>query len=178
MDATSLNLTGLDMNMRQHPLRYWIAVSLALTACATPTPQSFDVLNSGPQTSLRANSSQAAVITDQSEFTELFDRVAANKRPPDVPKIDFSKDIVIYVSRDPKPSAGYGLKVRSVTCAGSVMSVVLKEIDPQGIAGQAQVITQPYVVLATARCPKLAQVEISGADLASPRPIPVAPAKK
>ena len=151
---------------------------LNLSACAT-SPQPFEILNSGAQTALRANSSQAAVITNDAEFSELFERISANKLPrPDAPKLDFSKNIVIYVSRDPKPSAGYGLRVRSVTCSGGVMSVALKEIDPQGIAGQAQVITQPYVVLSTARCPKLAQVEISGADLASPRPIPVAPARQ
>lgn len=161
--------------MTPHRPFHLIWLSFLLSACATP-PQPFEILNSGPQTSLRANSSQVAVITDEAEFAELFDRISANKLPPpDAPKVDFTQNIVIYVSRDPKPSAGYGLKVRSVVCSGGVMSVALKEVDPQGIAGQAQVITQPYVVLTTARCPKLTQVEISGADLAALRPIPVAP---
>lgn len=148
---------------------------ILLSACATP-PQSFDVIHSGAQTGIVANASQANVVTDQFELDELFKQITAHRLPaPEAPKVEFAKNIVIYVARDPKPSGGYGLKVRSVKCDSGLMKVELQEINPQGSANQAQVITQPYVLLTTARCPKLSQVEVSGADFAAPRPMRVAP---
>jgi PrcB C-terminal len=152
-----------------------LLAGIGLVACATP-PQPFEVIHSGAQTGVRANSSQANVVTDKFELAELFKSVTSRQLPvPDLPTVDFSKDIAIYVSRDPKPSGGYGLKVRSVKCDGGVMKVDLQEVNPQGIANQAQVITQPYVLLTTARCQKMVQVEVSGADFAAPRPMKVAP---
>ena len=151
------------------------ALVAMMSACATP-PQPFEVIHGGSQTGIRANSSQTNVVTDRFELDELFKQITARQLPtPEVPKVDFAKDIVVYVSRDPKPSGGYGLKVRSVKCDSGVMKIDLQEINPQGNANQAQVITQPYVLFTTARCPKLAQVEVSGADFAAPRPIRVAP---
>ncbi len=151
-------------------------LSFVLSACAAPSPQSFDVIHSGTQTGIRANGSQANVVTDRFELEELFKQITSRQLPaPEVPKVDFAKDIVIYVARDPKPSGGYSLKVRSVKCDSGVMKVDLQEVNPQGNANQAQMITQPYVLLTTPRCPKLAQVEVSGADFAAPRPMRVAP---
>ena len=151
------------------------AMGMMLAACATP-PQSFEVIHSGTQSGIRANGSQANVVTDRFELEELFKQITSRQLPtPEVPKVDFAKDIVIYVARDPKPSGGYGLKVRSVKCDSGVMKVDLQEVNPQGNANQAQTITQPYVMMTTPRCPKLAQVEVSGADFAAPRPMRVAP---
>ncbi len=152
----------------------WAA--LALSACASPKPQPFEVIHAGTQSGIRANSSQANVVTDEFELSELFKSITSRQLPtPELPTVDFAKDIVIYVARDPKPSGGYGLKVRSVKCEGAVMKVDLQEVNPQGNANQAQVITQPYVLLTTARCPKMVQVEVSGADFAAPRPMRVTP---
>ncbi len=161
--------------MRHQSLQLcWLG--LALSACATPAPQLFEVIHSGPQTGIPANSSQANVVTDLFELEELFKQMTSRQLPaPDAPDVDFDKNVVIYIARDPKPSAGYGLKVRSVKCARGVMTVDLQEVNPQGSANQAQVITQPYVLLTTARCPKLIQVDVTGADFAAPRPIRVAP---
>ena len=151
------------------------AVGIFLSACATQ-PQPFEVINSGVQTGIRANSSQANVVTDRFELDELFKQITSRQPSvSDTPNVDFAKDIVVYVARDPKPSGGYGLKVRSVKCDRGVMKVDLQEVNPQGNANQAQVITQPYVLLTTARCAKLTQVEVSGADFAAPRPMRVAP---
>jgi PrcB C-terminal len=151
-------------------------IVMVLSACAVPAPQSFDVIHSGTQTGIRAGGSQANVVTDRFELEELFKQITSRQLPaPDLPKVDFAKDIVIYVARDPKPSGGYSLKVRSVKCDGGVMKVDLQEVNPQGNANQAQVITQPYVLLTTPRCAKLSQVEVSGADFAAPRPMRVAP---
>ena len=152
------------------------AVGIVLSACATQQPQPFEVIHSGMQTGIRASGSQANVVTDRFELDELFKQITTRQIPvPEAPNVDFATDIVIYVARDPKPSGGYGLKVRSVMCDGGVMKVDLQEINPQGSANQTQVITQPYVLLTTARCPKLNQVEVSGADFAAPRPMRVAP---
>ena len=151
------------------------AVGIVLTACATP-PHPFEVIYSGTQTGIRANASQATVVTDRFELDELFKQITSRQTAvSDAPNVDFAKDIVVYVARDPKPSGGYGLKVRSVKCDRGVMKVDLQEVNPQGTANQTQVITQPYVLLTTARCPKLTQVEVSGADFAAPRPMRVAP---
>jgi hypothetical protein len=153
-----------------------ITVGIVLTACATQQPQPFEVIHSGTQTGIRASGSQANVVTDRFELEELFKQITTRQIPtPEAPSVDFAKDIVIYVARDPKPSSGYGLKVRSVKCDRGVMKVDLQEVNPQGNANQAQVITQPYVLLTTPRCPKLTQVEVSGADFAAPRPMRVAP---
>ena len=152
------------------------AVGIVLSACATQQPQPFEVIHSGMQTGIRASGSQANVVTDRFELDELFKQITTRQIPvPEAPNVDFATDIVIYVARDPKPSGGYGLKVRSVKCDGGVMKVDLQEINPQGSANQTQVITQPYVLLTTPRCPKLTQVEVSGADFAAPRPMRVAP---
>ena len=161
--------------MRHRPLQLiWLGITLS--ACATPAPQPFEVIHSGPQTGIQAISSQSNVVTDRFELEGLFKQITSRQLPaPEAPDVDFDNDIVIYIARDPKPSAGYGLKVRSVKCARGVMTVDLQEVNPQGGANQAQMITQPYVLVTTARCPKLAQVEITGADFAAPRPIKVAP---
>jgi hypothetical protein len=161
--------------MRPRSLQF-VWLGLTLSACATPVPQPFEVIRSGPQTGIQANSSQSNVVTDRFELDELFKQITSRQLPaPDAPDVDFDKNVVIYIARDPKPSAGYGLKVRSVKCARGVMTVDLQEVNPQGGANQAQMITQPYVLVTTARCPKLMQVEITGADFAAPRPIKVAP---
>jgi PrcB C-terminal len=161
--------------MKYHSLQLtWIA--LALGACASPQPQPFEVIHGGPKTGVQAGASQANVVTDRFELDELFKQITSRQLPaPEAPAVDFAKDLVIYVARDPKPSAGYGLKVRSVKCSQGVMTVDMQEVNPQGNANQAQMITQPYVLVTTARCPKLTQVDITGADFAAPRPIRVAP---
>lgn len=163
------------MNFRVTPIAL-VCVSVILTACAGAQPQPFEILHGGVQTGIRANSSQANVVTDRFELNELFKQITARQLPaPEMPTVDFTKNIVIYVARDPKPSGGYGLKVRSIKCSSGLMSVDLQEVNPQGNANQEQAITQPYVLLATTRCPKLVQVEVSGADFAAPRPMKVAP---
>lgn len=161
--------------MRHHLVHLsWLGV--ALSACATPVPQPFEVIDSGPQTGIQANSSQAAVVTDGFELDELFKQLTSRQLPaPELPVVDFDKNVVIYVARDPKLTAGYALKVRSVKCARGVMTVDMQEVNPKGNANQAQMITQPYVLVTTARCPNLLQVDVTGADLAAPRPIRVAP---
>lgn len=152
------------------------SLGLALSACASPAPQSFEVLHSGPKTGIAANSSQANVVMDRLELEELFKQITAKHLPaPDMPEVDFDKNIAVYVARDPKPSGGYGLKVRSVKCSQGVMTIDLQEVNPQGNANQAQLITQPYVLFTTPRCPKLVQVDVTGADFAAPRPIRIAP---
>jgi PrcB C-terminal len=152
------------------------SLGLALSACASPIPQTFEVIHSGPKTGIAANSSQATVVADRFELDELFKQITTKHLPaPETPNVDFDKDLVVYVARDPKPSGGYGLKVRAVKCAQGVMTVDLQEINPQGNANQAQMITQPYVLFTTPRCPNLVQVDVTGADFAAPRPIRIAP---
>jgi PrcB C-terminal len=169
MSVSLVGFSEVSMSLKRYAA---VIVAVMASACAAPVPQRFDVLQSGPQAALRDQSSQIRVVTDQATFENFYQQLTARQasKPP-LRKIDFSRDLVVFIAGDVKPTLGYSLRVVNVQCEKETLKVVLDSSQPLSSMAQSQVVSQPYTMISTQRCPTAAVLEISGGDIITPRSI-------
>jgi len=88
------------------------------------------------------------VITNEEEWAELWRRVHTVRIPaPELPTVDFSKNMVLAVFMGQKPTSGYGVQITEVTRANGEIVVKVKETTPPKGAIVLQVLTQPFHIV-------------------------------
>ncbi len=149
--------------MRSFSYATAVCALCAIVALSSCMAQTFQVLRSGANSGLQSAAPQVQVVQDAASFERLFTRVMAATVPaPTPPAVDFTKDMVVYASLGEKPTAGYGVTIESIACVQATLKVKLAASAPKPGAMVAQVITNPYAIVATPRCPDLKSVEVSG----------------
>ena len=85
------------------------------------------------------------VIRNKDEWNNFWDRHVSNIIPkPDVPEIDFSKEMVIGVFTGQKSSGGYTVEIVNILKDERIIKVFYKEKAPLPEEIVTTVFTQPY----------------------------------
>lgn len=136
----------------------WTIVALALCAAMTgasaaPAPSGTRTLAQGQYS--KVEKPEKVVVRSQAELQKLWGKLKPGAGfsetgggPPALPKVDWSKEMVLAVFLGARPSAGYKVEVRSVAeKSGSLVARVV-ETKPPKDAITASVLTQPFHVVA------------------------------
>mgnify|MGYP001627120910 CR=1 FL=1 len=88
------------------------------------------------------------VITDPKEWSEIWKQIHRGKIPiPEVPAIDFNKNMVLAVFMGQKPTSGYAIQITEVAHSNGEVVAKLKETAPAKGAIVLQVLTQPFQIV-------------------------------
>ncbi len=88
------------------------------------------------------------VITDPKDWAELWKQVHRGKVPiPEVPTIDFNKNMVLAVFMGQKPTSGYAIQITEISRTNGEVVVKVKEVTPPKGAILLQVLTQPFHIV-------------------------------
>ena len=88
------------------------------------------------------------VITDPSEWAKLWQQVHRNKFPaPNLPPVDFSKNMVLAVFMGQKPTSGYAIQISEVSKLNGEVVAKVRETSPPKGSIVLQVITQPFHIV-------------------------------
>lgn len=110
------------------------------------------------------------VITDQSEWESFWSELNANVQPvPDLPEIDFSREMVIAVTLGMRSTTGYSVNITGVDEEEDSITVTYLEMQPPWDAIVGQALTQPYHVIKIQKSDK--PVEFSGLIFFKGRPV-------
>lgn len=137
------------------PLTTALAFVLVLVACSVPPMPDpllekfppFSVIDQGTHSGMTL--SKQLVITHAADWQELW-RIHSNKPQP---QIDFTTDMVIAVFLGERPTGGYQVAVQSLEKTGKHLLVKLHIDALAHGAITTMALTQPYVIIKTARSP-------------------------
>ena len=134
-----------------------VLVSLALLCACRSTSDSaeadggiaFQNLARGYQTGLPGLG--VRVVRTADDWRELWQKHAAPVIPaPDVPAVDFTRDMVLCVTIGSRPTYGYGVEiVRIAPVDDGRFRVEIAERTPAPSSITSQVVTQPYHMVVT-----------------------------
>lgn len=92
------------------------------------------------------------LVREDHEWEALWPRIAGRRfEPPPAPRVDFAQRTLILLALGERPSAGYGLEVRSLERRDVAIALRVAETRPLPDSMQAQVVTSPYLVLSLPR---------------------------
>jgi len=105
------------------------------------------------------DASRQATARTQAEWVKLWKSHSWDRK---VPKVDFTKDMVVGVFLGSRPTAGYDVEIVATRQQGDVLVVEYRETKPARDAMTAQILTAPYHLVAvpkSARDVKFEKVE-------------------
>lgn len=143
-----------------------------LISCSTSAMH--QVLDRGESSGIAEEERQVIVVGEVASFGALHRRVMSTLiPPPSAPAVDFAKRIVVFVSIGQRSSGGYGLEIKSVACAGTMIEITVDAPEPTGEL-RTMMITHPYVLLACDRCKGATHVRVDGGGFDKHPPVPIA----
>jgi hypothetical protein len=87
----------------------------------------------------------ATVARSAEEWEALWSRVRAGGLPtPAMPKVDFSREMVIAVFAGECPTGGYTITIEELAVWGNELQVLVRQAGPPAGAITTQVVTYPY----------------------------------
>ncbi|MBI4919240.1 protease complex subunit PrcB family protein [archaeon] len=111
------------------------------------------------------NWAQNYVITDEVSWNNLWRTTYSNTTPmPEMPKIDFSKEMVLAIYLGKKNTGGYSTFVEGVYEYDDRVLVSARETTPQQGRKLLMVLTAPYTIVKTERVNKEVNFDISELD--------------
>lgn len=128
---------------------FWLlwAVVFAVGACAASKVK-YSIIDQGVHSGKQSPSFQFEVVDREALFETLFAEIHSGRLPPpSPPKIDFEKSLVVFVSTEEKPSAGYRIVVDEVTRDDETLRLKIRVEAPPADRFQATVTTRPYVLI-------------------------------
>lgn len=85
------------------------------------------------------------LIINEKDFENIWNLINENITPkPEMPKIDFSKEVVVAVFQGEKPTGGYGVEIVKIIEDSAAVNVLVKEKSPGVFCAVPEVITSPY----------------------------------
>ncbi len=128
----------------------WLALVVLATAAQTGgravTVTSLVKLNA-PSGAL-AGSEQRA-LTDEASWLKLWGQLTANVSPsPAIPRVDYTRDIVILAAMGDKHSGGFKVEITGATEQGGKVVVEVTETSPGQKCMNAMMMTSPVVLAA------------------------------
>ncbi len=120
-----------------------LAITLAaalMQAQASPAPHT---LEKGDQSNVE--DARQVLVRTEAELRRLWQQHAPD-RP--VPKVDFSREMVVGVFMGSRPNAGFSTAIVSATAANGALMVRYSESRPTAGTVSAQILTFPYHLVA------------------------------
>ena len=115
----------------------WSTLWLAVILQAAPSPSSVETVARGES---GVEEARQAVARTAVEWAALW-REHAGSTP--LPKIDFSKRMVVAVFLGTRPSAGYAVEITGTRADGAGLVVLWTERRPESGMVAAQILTSP-----------------------------------
>lgn len=112
----------------------------SMTQTNAPAPRTLD---KGDQSNV--DSPKQVVVRTAAEWTALW-RQHSPDRP--MPRVDFSREMVVGMFMGSRPTAGYSLNIVSTIEANGVLHVRYRETMPSRDTITAQILTSPYHLVA------------------------------
>lgn len=101
-------------------------------------------LANGHNSALRGKTEE--VLRNAADWKKLWDKHSSNVFPqPALPKVDFSKEMVVAVSLGARSSGGYSVSITSIVDDGTNIVVTYKEAKPDPNGPSTAAITHPFV---------------------------------
>ena len=87
---------------------------------------------------------QRIVVRDQTQWREIWQQIWKRTSPvPDLPSIDFTREMVIVAADGSRPTGGYNILIeRASDSGGAGINVIIRSVSP-GRCGVTQGLTQP-----------------------------------
>jgi hypothetical protein len=149
-------------------LAHLLVVAFALLWCGCVSPSAAAQL---PIRTLAKGSFSAIqepkteLIKDQASWEKVWQKHSASSKPaPEVPKVDFSKEMVVLVTMGRKNSGGYSIEVAGAEKAADKLKVTLNKKTPERGSMTIQALTAPFHFVAVPKSDlKTEFVETKGA---------------
>jgi len=89
------------------------------------------------------------VVTNQTQWAELWDKHSARKLPkPPPPEIDFKKESIIFVSMGQKNTGGYTIEISDIRRSGGKTEILVNTKEPKEGGLTIQALTAPFHIVA------------------------------
>ena len=106
--------------------------------------------NSGIPDSLRI------VIRDAKAWREVWERIHKPFSPePPLPKVDFSRELVVVVALGTRPTGGYGIIVDRAYQRDDRLEIIVRKQSPGQTCFTTQSITQPFDIVLVPKTERL-----------------------
>ncbi|WP_305043044.1 protease complex subunit PrcB family protein [Geoalkalibacter sp.] len=129
------------------------------TGCSAANPQAFSVFERG-SAAMETESFTFAAALDQSSWQSLYEKIHAHRLPPpQLPEVDWQKNLIVMVASGWKPSAGYGVDIPRMELKSETLRVFVRTSEPPADSIRATVMTQPYALALVERPAALKVVE-------------------
>lgn len=107
------------------------------------------------QTNLQYVKKKEHVLRTQAEWEKLWkqmhqvegQREQSSGRLPDLPKVDFTRQMVIAVFQGQKPSGGYSIEITKLVRNNGKLEVFVEETSPGKDCFTIQIITYPHHIV-------------------------------
>lgn len=92
------------------------------------------------------------VVRDEQAWSALWAELVSNVQPaPAVPAVDFSRDMVLFVSMGARPSGGYAIELADVGADASGVYATVVETSPSDRCIVTAALTQPVAAVIVPR---------------------------
>jgi PrcB C-terminal len=142
------------MKMRHCSLLLPFAFALSLcgvAACDTPTEPSEDlpITRITQGTFSRFETSQRMVVTSQAQLLQVWAAVFGGPTalPPELPAVDFSREVVIVAAAGTRSSGDLTITVESANATSEEAVVTVRTLTPGANCVILPVVTNPYDVV-------------------------------
>jgi hypothetical protein len=100
-------------------------------------------------------------ITNETQWAEVWREHISRREPkPEPPKIDFSKQTVLFVGLGEKRTGGYGVEIGGIQREKDKTIVTVKTRKPKPGGFQIQAITAPFIIAAVPRIEGKAEFKV------------------
>jgi len=108
----------------------------------------FTILEEGVNSALSDREPLLTIIEDQDKLESFYSFLHRNRIPrPEPPELAFESSFVVYVSYGQKNTSGYSIDLLRIDIQRSVLVINSQLKRPLPDSFQAQVITNPYLLL-------------------------------
>ena len=130
-----------------------LALALVASACLGEAADvAYRQVASGQSSAIQGQAPQLFKLQDPNEWRDFWTQHTEGLDPaPPLPAVDFVTDMVIAVVDQQQPSAGYSLEVKEIVEQDGRLEVYAIRGVPGAGCVNADVITQPFQIVALAR---------------------------
>lgn len=127
------------------------AITLAHAASPPPPPSDdvtvvpFTIIDNGVQSGIHPDTQQLVVIHNADDWQAFWAKHNTVSPPPPLPKVDFTKNMVITLIDTDQPNSGYALSLDKIEQHGHELWVYATRDQPAPTCMNLGMVAQPFV---------------------------------